>query len=82
MIQGQNLSHLFLQVINWIGFVRPTMSQNLKADSDPTLPFAEEKQNKTFMKPVLAFTDTQCVAFLTKITVTDSTESHFFKSGG
>ena len=54
------MSHLFLQVINWIGFVRTTVSQNLKVGCDPTLPFAEEKQNKTLIKPVSALTDTQC----------------------
>lgn len=57
------MSRLFLQVINWIGFVRTTVSQNLKVDGDPAPPFAEEKQNRTFKKPAVALTDTQCVAF-------------------
>lgn len=37
------MSRLFLQVINWIGFVGTTVSQNLKVDYDPTPPFAEQK---------------------------------------
>lgn len=40
------MSHLFLQVISWIEFVRTTVSESLKVICDPALSSAEENKTK------------------------------------